>query len=72
MPELKEKALERYTSVKGSDPELLVSGSDDFTLFLWKPGVSNKPVSRMTGIIWAGLCDAVLCMISLLDQVISS
>lgn len=47
--ELKERALERYTSVKGAESEQLVSGSDDFTLFLWKPGESRKPVARMTG-----------------------
>ena len=28
---------------------MLVSGSDDFTMFLWKPGESKKPVARMTG-----------------------
>lgn len=29
--------------------ELLVSGSDDFTLFLWEPTVSKKPLARLTG-----------------------
>ena len=29
-------ALERYQSVRGSAPERLVSGSDDFTLVLWQ------------------------------------
>ena len=29
--------------------EMLVSGSDDFTLFLWKPGSEKTPVARMTG-----------------------
>ena len=47
--ELKERALQRYASVKGTDPEQLVSGSDDFTLFLWRPGESKKAVARMTG-----------------------
>ena len=47
--ELKQRALERYASVKGAESEQLVSGSDDFTLFLWKPGESRKPVARMTG-----------------------
>ena len=28
---------------------MLVSGSDDFTLFLWKPGSEKTPVARMTG-----------------------
>ena len=29
--------------------ELLVSGSDDFTLFLWQPTTNKKPLCRMTG-----------------------
>ena len=28
---------------------MLVSGSDDFTLFLWKPGSEKTPIARMTG-----------------------
>lgn len=47
--ELSEKALKRYTTVKGADPERLVSGSDDFTLFLWCPESDKQPVARMTG-----------------------
>lgn len=49
MSEMKERALKRYNSMKSTDPEQLVSGSDDFTLFLWNPGESRKPVARMTG-----------------------
>ena len=29
--------------------ELLVSCSDDFTLFLWDPSDGKKPLARMTG-----------------------
>lgn len=29
--------------------ELLVSCSDDFTLFLWDPADEKKPIARMTG-----------------------
>ena len=29
--------------------ELMVSGSDDFTMFLWNPGQEKKPLARMTG-----------------------
>ena len=47
--ELKEKALARYNVIRGQDAERLVSGSDDFTLFLWQPAESKKPVARMTG-----------------------
>ena len=41
--------LEVYNKYKGSGEEFMVSGSDDFTLFLWNPSKSNKPVCRMTG-----------------------
>ena len=27
----------------------LVSGSDDFTLFMWTPAEDKKPICRMTG-----------------------
>lgn len=46
---LKEKALQRYNQVRGQAPERLVSGSDDFTLFLWAPAEDKKPLQRMTG-----------------------
>ncbi len=43
-------AIERYNKVKDVDGgERLVSGSDDFTMFLWQPQKSNKHVNRMTG-----------------------
>jgi ribosome assembly protein 4 len=35
--------------MKGNAPERLVSGSDDFTMFLWEPSVSKHPKTRMTG-----------------------
>ena len=38
-----------YNKYKGAGEEYMVSGSDDFTLFLWHPAKSNKPVCRMTG-----------------------
>lgn len=34
---------------QGEAPERLVSGSDDFTLFMWNPAEEKKPVARMTG-----------------------
>lgn len=34
---------------QGQGPERLVSGSDDFTLFLWSPAEDKKPLTRMTG-----------------------
>nr|KAF6309169.1 notchless-like protein 1 [Pipistrellus kuhlii] len=49
LQELKERALNRYNAVRGQGPERLVSGSDDFTLFLWSPAEDKKPLARMTG-----------------------
>lgn len=46
---LHQVALERYNKMKGNAPERLVSGSDDFTMFLWEPAVSKHPKTRMTG-----------------------
>lgn len=43
-----ERAKQRYSSARG-DNERLVSGSDDFTLFLWQPEIGKKCVARMTG-----------------------
>ncbi|KAH6766752.1 WD-40 repeat family protein / notchless protein [Perilla frutescens var. hirtella] len=47
--EMKQAALERYTKMKGNSNERLVSGSDDFTMFLWEPAKSKTPINRMTG-----------------------
>jgi len=47
--ERQQYALERYQKVIGKDHERLVTGSDDFTLYLWNPYTSKKPVQRMTG-----------------------
>ncbi|KAK3746271.1 hypothetical protein QZH41_016527 [Actinostola sp. cb2023] len=46
---LKKQSLQRYQELKGGRPERLVSGSDDFTLFLWEPENNSKNVARMTG-----------------------
>jgi ribosome assembly protein 4 len=45
-------ALARYTAVLANTPELLISGSDDHTLFLWSPTTgagARKPLARLTG-----------------------
>ncbi|KAI3830932.1 hypothetical protein MKX03_010230 [Papaver bracteatum] len=47
--EMKEVALERYNKMRGNAPERLVSGSDDFTMFLWEPAVSKHSKARLTG-----------------------
>ena len=43
-----QNALKIYEKARG-EVERLVSGSDDFTLHLWTPETSGKPVARMTG-----------------------
>lgn len=47
--EAKALAQKRYEELKGARGERLVSGSDDFTMFLWEPEDSKKPLARMTG-----------------------
>ncbi|OMP10062.1 hypothetical protein COLO4_04880 [Corchorus olitorius] len=47
--EMKKVALEEYNKMKGNAPERLVSGSDDFTMFLWEPSVSKHHKVHMTG-----------------------
>ncbi|CAE7606402.1 NLE1 [Symbiodinium sp. CCMP2456] len=50
LSEKKEAAKKRYAeAVELCGGERLLSGSDDFTLFLWRPLVSKTPVCRMTG-----------------------
>lgn len=45
-----EFALKRYYGViEAAHGERLVSGSDDFTLFLWDPENNKKPLARLTG-----------------------
>lgn len=42
--DLQSQALARYSAVCGEGDERLVSASDDFTLFLWKPETDKKPL----------------------------
>lgn len=44
-----EAAKQKYKDILGGEPERLMSGSDDFTLFLWSPTESKHPVKRLTG-----------------------
>ncbi|KAK9884437.1 hypothetical protein WA026_007284 [Henosepilachna vigintioctopunctata] len=44
-----EFALKRYKEVIECTGERLVSGSDDFTMFLWNPEKDKKPLARLTG-----------------------
>ena len=45
----KERALERYKKLTRNKPERLISGSDDFTMFLWEPSLSKTALKRLTG-----------------------
>ncbi|KAF8889288.1 WD-repeat protein [Infundibulicybe gibba] len=49
--EAQKLAHTRYTALLATTPELLISGSDDHTLFLWSPfsASGTKPVARLTG-----------------------
>ncbi len=40
----KAKALERFKTLTGGKPERLISGSDDFTMFMWEPSVCELSV----------------------------
>ena len=42
-------ARKKFDAVKGSGGELLASGSDDHTCFLWRPADGKKPIARLTG-----------------------
>ncbi|XP_006412402.2 notchless protein homolog [Eutrema salsugineum] len=46
--EVRKAALKRYEQAKGNSGERLVSGSDDWTMFLWEPSVSDQPRKRLT------------------------
>ena len=45
----KAQALQRYKAATGGKPERLISGSDDFTMFMWEPSTSKIPLQRLTG-----------------------
>lgn len=47
--QLAQKAQERYDTARKGNEDMLVSGSDDFTMFLWKPESSKQHVARLTG-----------------------
>ncbi|PVU98172.1 hypothetical protein BB561_000079 [Smittium simulii] len=49
LEEAQARALERYKEQVGDRPERLVSGSDDFTMYLWEPQNSKKPIARLVG-----------------------
>jgi len=47
--EVAEACKRKYTAALSGGRELLASASDDFTLFLWDPTSTKKPIERMTG-----------------------
>eukprot|EP00922_Rhytidocystis_sp_ex-Travisia-forbesii_P069920 GHVS01104398.1.p1 GENE.GHVS01104398.1~~GHVS01104398.1.p1 ORF type:complete len:332 (+),score=26.43 GHVS01104398.1:445-1440(+) len=48
--DIKRVAAERYNkAIADSGGERVLTGSDDFTMFLWAPSKSAKPIGRMTG-----------------------
>lgn len=47
--EAQKAAKSKYEAFREQGPERLVSGSDDFTLFLWHPKDSKHPIKRLTG-----------------------
>ena len=44
-----EAAKRKHRDATGGEPEKLVSGSDDFTMFLWNPKESKHPLKRLVG-----------------------
>jgi len=46
-------ALRRFNSATAGRPERLATASDDFTLHLWAPAASDKPLARLTGHVQA-------------------
>jgi hypothetical protein len=52
--ELQLQALKRYEAVCSKGEERLVSGSDDFTLFLWQPERDKKPICKSKVLISVG------------------
>eukprot|EP01080_Neovahlkampfia_damariscottae_P003487 gene3487-6136_t len=49
LKESQKDALERYNKTLGKQPVRLITGSDDYTLCLWEPENSSKPIARLTG-----------------------
>ena len=43
------QAQKAYEKALNGQPERLVSGSDDFTMFLWEPADKKQPIARLTG-----------------------
>lgn len=42
-------AQQRYDKARNGNEDVLVSGSDDFTMIMWRPESSKSPIARLTG-----------------------
>ena len=54
-----------YHHFQGNCAEKLVSGSDDFTLFLWEPENNKNSIARMTGeefCVWGNNDSIEMCI----------
>lgn len=49
-----------FVFFQGGGSERMVSGSDDFTLFLWNPSEEKKALARMTG---HQVCVVFVCLL---------
>ena len=47
--EMMSVSLKKYEELKRKSEEILVTGSDDCTVILWKPQISAKPIKKMHG-----------------------
>ncbi|KAJ1675271.1 hypothetical protein EV182_001590 [Spiromyces aspiralis] len=47
--EAQKAAQARYEEATSGKSQRLVTGSDDFTMYLWDPAKSNKPLARLVG-----------------------
>ena len=62
VPAAQAAAQARYDGVRGkSASEVLLSGSDDFTMFIWTPATDKKPVERLTGVFARSGGRVLLC-----------
>ncbi len=43
------KRFEKAATINGTIVERLVTASDDFTMYLWEPSTSTKPIARLLG-----------------------
>jgi ribosome assembly protein 4 len=46
---MQQVALKKYEEIRRGSNELLVSGSDDCSLYIWRPSTSDKPLKRLMG-----------------------